>query len=57
MNTLTQYFSSENEMLAFAGKLAKQVSFGTILFLCGHLGAGKTTFTRGFYEEWGIKIK
>ena len=29
-----------------ANKLAKSVSLGDVIFLCGELGSGKTTFSR-----------
>lgn len=38
---------NEEEMLAFAENLGRQLSAGDILILTGDLGAGKTTFTKG----------
>lgn len=35
--------------------LAKKITSGTILCLYGELGAGKTTFTQGLAEYFGIK--
>jgi len=45
---ITQFFSNEPELLAFAARLANVIENGAIIFLYGSLGAGKTTFTRGF---------
>ena len=50
-------FSTEDEMLAFAGELAKAISGNAIIFLQGPLGAGKTTFTRGFLRALGYHAK
>ena len=38
-----------------AKKLAKQVTPGSIISLVGDLGTGKTTFTKGFARQLGIK--
>ena len=38
-----------------AKKLAKQVTRGAIISLVGDLGTGKTTFTKGFAKQLGIK--
>lgn len=40
--------ASEEETEAFAAALARQVTAPLVLLLEGDLGAGKTTFTRGF---------
>ena len=34
-----------------ANNLAKTISLGDVLFLCGELGSGKTTFARYFINE------
>lgn len=48
---------TESEMLAFGAKLAKATMDGTVLFLYGPLGAGKTTLTRGFLRGLGYEGK
>ena len=48
---------SENEMLAFAGQFARSIHHGAIIFLYGPLGAGKTTFVRGFLSALGYTGK
>lgn len=49
--------NSENQMLALAGALAKAAKSGLTLFLEGPLGAGKTTFARGFLRGLGYEHK
>lgn len=44
---------NETDMLALAAKLAPFVPAGAVIFLEGNLGAGKTTFTRGFLHALG----
>ena len=53
----TQEFkiSSEAQMLKFAERLAKAVMPGSLVFLVGQLGAGKTTLVRGFLRALGYK--
>ena len=46
---------SVEETQALAGKLARNINPGTTISLIGDLGAGKTTFTKGFARELGIK--
>ncbi|ORU91752.1 MAG: tRNA threonylcarbamoyladenosine biosynthesis protein TsaE [Cycloclasticus sp. symbiont of Poecilosclerida sp. N] len=43
----------EQAMLAAGGGLAGQLREGTLVFLAGDLGAGKTTLVRGVLNAWG----
>lgn len=49
-----QTFSSK-ETIALAKHTAQKLTGGDILLLEGDLGAGKTTFTKGIAEVFGIK--
>lgn len=57
MNNLTKYNLLEADMLAFASHLACIIPPGTIIFLYGPLGAGKTTFARSFLRGLGYEGK
>lgn len=46
---------NEAKMLEFAAQLADVVQPGSLIFLVGQLGAGKTTFVRGFLRALGYK--
>ena len=46
---------SVEETQSLAKKLAKNVTPGSIISLVGELGTGKTTFTKGFARQMGIK--
>ena len=46
--------SSANETMDFACELAKTIKAPKIIVLSGDLGAGKTTFTKGFAKGLGI---
>jgi tRNA threonylcarbamoyladenosine biosynthesis protein TsaE len=46
--------SSAEETLAFAARVARVVTPGTVIGLNGDLGAGKTCFVRGFATGLGI---
>lgn len=48
---------TEAELLQLAAKVAFATLGGTILFLQGPLGAGKTTFSRGFLAALGYRGK
>lgn len=52
MKTIETHSPEETER--FASDFAKQIRPGTIILLCGDLGAGKTAFTRGFARGLGI---
>jgi len=45
---------SEAETMSIAKKLGENVNIGDIICLSGNLGAGKTCFTKGFAEAFGI---
>jgi tRNA threonylcarbamoyladenosine biosynthesis protein TsaE len=47
----------ESAMLLLAKQLADVLQFGTILYLKGPLGAGKTTLTRGILAGLGFRGK
>jgi tRNA threonylcarbamoyladenosine biosynthesis protein TsaE len=50
-------FTKESAMRNFAARLASFVTGRAIIFLHGPLGAGKTTFTRGFLQGLGYQGK
>jgi len=55
MSTEKIYFSaSEEETEALGAELARETAPGSIVLLCGDLGAGKTVFSRGFARGLGI---
>lgn len=45
---------SEAETEAFGAALARELAPGSVVLLCGDLGAGKTVFSRGFARGLGI---
>lgn len=50
----SDYFSNENDLLAYAAQLANVVVAPFVIFLSGELGVGKTTFARGFLRALGL---
>lgn len=46
---------NEEAMQSFGSRMSKYIEPGTVIFLCGDLGAGKTTFTRGFLRGLGYE--
>mgnify|MGYP001160842232 FL=1 len=49
-------FISKNpeETIKFAKNFSKNINFGTVIFMIGDLGSGKTTFTKGFTAGLGF---
>lgn len=46
---------SEQDTINFAKKLASKMHKGDIIVLTGELGSGKTKFTQGFLEFFGLE--
>jgi len=44
---------NETQMLLFAAELARSLTKGSVVFLYGDLGAGKTTLVRGILQHFG----
>ena len=53
MKQTTLMVTTEEDMLALGGQLASQSQPGSVIYLQGELGAGKTTVSRGFLRELG----
>jgi len=49
------FTDSDEQTETFAGKIASSINKGMIIYLEGDLGAGKTTFARGFLRELGFE--
>lgn len=49
------FIPDEEAMLALGASIAQKISPGDVIFLQGNLGAGKTTFVRGFLEALGYQ--
>ncbi len=49
------YLPDEEAQLQFAARLADKAFAGMLVFLFGDLGAGKTTFVRGFLRALGYE--
>ncbi len=57
MLTFEKHLASESELLSLAAAVARASNAGTVIYLDGPLGAGKTTFTRGFLRGLGYTQK
>lgn len=53
MNPVTVFLPDEAAQEALAASFALQAESGTVIFLHGDLGTGKTTFVRGFLRALG----
>ena len=54
MTELTLFLKNEEAQLKLAASIAKHTKAGCVIFLEGDLGAGKTTFVRGFLQSLGF---
>ena len=55
MQTFQFKSHSENETKQFAKELAAKLKIGDIIVLSGELGSGKTKFTEGILEYFGLE--
>jgi len=53
--TVKKYIADEQAMLKLGKQLANICKKGSLIFLQGNLGAGKTTLTRGFLQGLGYQ--
>ncbi len=53
--SIERLLASEQELIALAARFAKKSNRDLVIFLRGDLGAGKTTFARGFLRGCGIE--
>ena len=50
---MTRFLPAEKDTLAFGAALAHALEGGMVVYLCGDLGAGKTTLARGVLRALG----
>lgn len=55
MSELELFLPDEDAQLQLAAQLARDCSAGSVIFLSGDLGAGKTTLVRGFLRALGYE--
>ncbi len=55
MTSISLFLADENAQLSFAARIAQHCPPGLVIFLQGNLGAGKTTFVRGFLQGMGYQ--
>lgn len=53
--SIVKITDSSEETLCFAREFARQLKSPSVILLSGDLGAGKTTFVRGFVSNWGME--
>lgn len=51
--TRSGFLANEAKTLALGEQLGGQLTTPAVVYLCGELGAGKTTFSRGFLQARG----
>ena len=54
MTLVTKIIDTAEEMMGLGGKIARKVVPSFCIHLTGQIGAGKTTFARGFLKAIGI---
>lgn len=54
---LTRHLPDESATLALGAQMAQALAPGLVIYLCGNLGAGKTTLTRGVLRGLGYEGK
>jgi len=55
MPDLSLFLKDEQAQLALAASMSAHTAAGSVIFLFGDLGAGKTTLVRGFLQSLGFK--
>ncbi len=55
MGAISLFLASESEQERLAAQIAQYTQPGMVFYLQGELGAGKTTFVRGFLQGLGHK--